>query len=87
VDLYVLQHHEAIIVKPLLSGVPTLHLGEITTAAPEKILVDIVAEPNLFRAQQDEIDLSYANALLEIPIDQAKMLHYARRRRRYDVVS
>lgn len=86
VDLYVLQHHEAIIIKPLLSGALTLTLGKITTAAAEKMLVDIVAEPNLFRAQQGEIDLIFANAFREIPIDQVKMLRYARQRRRYDAV-
>lgn len=52
VDLYILQYHQAIIIKPLLSGALTRALEEITTATPEKMLVDIVAEPNLFRAQQ-----------------------------------
>lgn len=86
VDLYVLQHHEAVIIKPLLSGAFTLPVGKFITAAPEKMLVDIVAEPNLFQAQQGELDLIFANALLEIPIDLAKILRYARRRRRYDAV-
>ncbi len=85
-DLYVLQHHEAIIVKPLLSGALTLSVGKFTTAAPEKMLVDIVAEPNLFRAQQGELDLVFANAFREIPIDLAKLLRYARRRSRHDKV-
>ena len=86
VDLYVRQHREAIIVKPLLSGALTLPVGKFTTAAPEKILVDIVAEPNLFRAQQGELDRIYANAFREIPINQTKMLRYARRRRKDEVV-
>jgi len=86
VDLYVLQHHEAVIIKPLLSGALTLPVGKLTTAAPEKMLVDIVAEPNLFRAQHGELDLIFANAFREVPIDQVKMLRYALRRRRYDVV-
>lgn len=86
VDLYVLQHHEAIIVKPLLSGALTLLVGKFITAAPEKMLVDIVAEPNLFRAQQEELEIIFANAFLEVLIYQAKMLRYARRRRRNDAV-
>ena len=86
VDLYVLQHHEAIIIKPLLSGALTLPVGKFITAAPEKMLVDIVAEPNLFRAQQGELELIFANAFREIPIDQVKMLQYAQHRRRYDAV-
>jgi len=86
VDLYVLQHHEAVIVKPLLSRALTLQLEELTTAAPEKMLVDIVVEPNLFRAQQGELDLIFTNAFRDAPINQVKMMRYARRRRRYDVV-
>ncbi len=86
VDLYVLQHHEAIIIKPLLSRALTLPVGKFTTAAPEKMLVDIVAEPNLFRAQQGELDLIFGNAFREISLDQVKMLRYAQRRHRYDAV-
>ena len=86
VDLYVLQHHEAIIIKPLLSGALTLPVGKFITAASEKMLVDIVAEPNLFRAQQGELEIIFANAFREVPIDVAKMLRYARRRRKDEVV-
>lgn len=86
VDLYVLQHHEAVIIKPLLSRVSTLPIGKFTNAAPEKMLVDIVAEPNLFRAQQGELDLIFANAFREVLLDQVKILRYARRRHKYDAV-
>lgn len=86
VDLYILPLHEAVIVKPLLSEAPILAAGEITAAAPEKILVDIVAEPNLFRAQQGELDRIYVNAFREIPVNQTKMLRYARRRRKEEAV-
>jgi hypothetical protein len=86
VNLYVMQHPEAIIVKPLLSGALTQLVGNIISAAPEKMLVDIVAEPNLFRAQQGEIELIFVNAFREVPIDRVKMMGYARRRRRYDAV-
>jgi len=86
VDLYVLPLNEAVVVKPLLSEAPTMTVGEISAAAPEKILVDIVAEPNLFRAQQGELDRIYANAFREIPLNQTKMLRYARRRRKDEVV-
>lgn len=86
VDLYILPLNEAVIVKPLLSEAPTITVGKIIAAAPEKILVDIVAEPDLFRAQQGELDRIYANAFREIPINQTKMLRYARRRRKDEVV-
>jgi hypothetical protein len=86
VDLYILPLNEAVIVKPLLSESPTFPIGKTTSAAPEKILVDIVAEPDIFRAQQGELDRIYANAFKEIRINQTKMLRYASRRRKYDVI-
>ena len=86
VELYILALNEAVIVKPLLSESPTLPIGKITSAAPEKILVDIVAEPQLFRAQQGELDRIYANVFKEVQINQTKMLRYASRRRKYDAV-
>lgn len=72
--------NEAIIIKPLLSGALTLPPGKITTATPEKMLVDIVAEPNLFRAQQGELELIFVNAFGEMPINLAKILQYAQLR-------
>ncbi len=86
VDLYILPLNEAVIVKPLRSESPTFPIGKITSAAPEKILVDIIAEPDLFRAQQGELDRIYANAFKEVRINQTKMLRYASRRRKYNVV-
>lgn len=86
VDLYILTLNESVIVKPLLSESPTFPIGKITSAAPEKILVDIVAEPDLFRAQQGELDRIYVNAFNEVRINQTKMLRYANRRRKYDAV-
>lgn len=86
VNLYILTLNESVIVKPLLTESPTFSVGKITSAAPEKILVDIVAEPDLFRAQQGELDRIYANAFNEVRINQTKMLRYANRRRKYDAV-
>jgi hypothetical protein len=87
VDLYILPLNEAVIVKPLVSEAPTVVIGKIVAAAPEKILVDIVAEPDLFRAQQGELDRIFSNAFREIQINQTKMLRYANRRRRQDIVN
>ncbi len=86
VELYVLPLHEAIIVKPLRSASPVVMAGAITIATPEKILVDIVAEPCLFRAQQAELSNIYHRAFESVGINQTKMLRYARRRHRYDIV-
>lgn len=87
VDLYILALNEAVIVKPIRSESPTFQIGKITSAAPEKILVDIVAEPEIFRAQQAELDRIYANAFKEVRINQTKMLRYASRRRRKEIVN
>lgn len=86
VDLYILTMNESVIVKPLLTEAPTFSIDKITSAAPEKILVDIVAEPDLFRAQQGELDRIYANAFNEVRINQTKILRYASRRRKRDAV-
>ncbi|MFN0213599.1 MAG: DUF6577 family protein [Saprospiraceae bacterium] len=80
--LYLLHLNEAIIIKPLLSESPTLTIGDIQTALPEKILVDLIAEPQLFQAQQGEIEEIFATAFQALPINQSKLLRYAARRRK-----
>lgn len=82
IDMYIASQNDALIVKPLLSGSPVIISEKHTLAAPEKILVDILAEPILFRAQQNEADRIYAHAFRELNINQSKMLRYARRRNR-----
>lgn len=86
IDRYIIGQNEAIIVKPLLSGSPVIISEKYTLAAPEKILVDILAEPILFRAQQNEAGRIYDHAFRELNINQSKMLRYARRRNRGHIV-
>lgn len=85
-DLYVLSLNEAIIVKPLVSEAPLMREGKITTAAPEKMLVDIVAEPDIFVAQQGELQHIFERMFSQILIHQNRMLRYARRRKREEQV-
>ena len=80
--LYVLSLNEAVIVKPLISEAPLIREGNITTASPEKILVDIVAEPDIFVAQQGELETIFGNAFSGILIHQNRLLRYARRRKK-----
>jgi len=80
--LYVLSQNEAVIVKPLVSEAPLMREGKITTAAPEKILVDIVAEQDIFVGQQGELEHIFENMFSQIPIHQNRLLRYARRRKR-----
>ncbi|MBL7793258.1 MAG: hypothetical protein JNK77_13090, partial [Saprospiraceae bacterium] len=82
----VLSLNEAIIVKPLVSEAPLMREGKITTAAPEKILVDIVAEPDIFVGQQGELEHIFENMFSQILIHQNRLLRYARRRKREEEV-
>ena len=86
VDLYILPLHEAILVKPLVSEAPLLQIGELASCGPEKILVDIAAEPELFRAQQGELEGIFENAFREITINQSRMRRYARRRNKLETI-
>lgn len=85
-ELYVLSQNEAVIVKPLVSEAPLMREGKITTAAPEKILVDIVAEPEIFVGQQGELGGIFENMFSQILIHQNRLLRYARRRKREEQV-
>lgn len=85
-ELYVLSRNEAVIVKPLVSEAPLMREGKITTAAPEKILVDIVAEPEIFVGQQGELEHIFENMFSQILIHQNRLLRYARRRKREEQV-
>lgn len=85
-ELYLLQINEAIIIKPLVKEAPITLIDDIKTAMPEKILVDIVAEPGLFQAQQAELEDIFSNAFQEIPVNQSKMLRYAGRRKKSSAI-
>lgn len=85
-ELYVLSLNEAIIVKPLVSEAPLMREVKITAAAPEKMLVDIVAEPDIFVAQQGELEHIFENMFSQILIHQNRLLRYARRRKREEQV-
>jgi hypothetical protein len=85
-ELYLLHLNEAIIIKPLVKEAPMRSDDGILTAMPEKILVDIVAEPDLFQAQQGELEDIFNVAFQELPINQSKMLRYAGRRRKQQAV-
>jgi len=85
-ELYVLSLNEAVIVKPLISEAPLMQGGKITTATPEKILVDIVAEPDIFVAQQGELEHIFQNIFSQILVHQNRLLRYARRRKKEEHV-
>lgn len=85
-ELYVLSLNEAVIVKPLVSEAPLMRECKITTATPEKMLVDIVAEPDIFVGQQGELEYIFENMFSQIRIHQNRLLRYARRRKREEQI-
>jgi hypothetical protein len=85
-DLYVLSQNDAVIVKPLVSEAPLMRAWNITTATPEKMLVDIVAEPDIFVGQQGELEHIFENIFSQILVHQNRLLRYARRRKREEQV-
>lgn len=85
-ELYVLSLNEAIIVKPLVSEAPLAQEGKITTASLEKILVDIVADSEIFAAQQGELAYIFEAIFSQLLVHQNRLLRYARRRKQEEKV-
>lgn len=84
-DTAVFQHYIAslndpIIIKPLISESPINDDGKIPVPALEKFMVDMVADQNLYAAQQAELDFIYESILTKYYISVAKVKRYARRR-------
>lgn len=77
---YISNFTEAIIIKPLISEAPIMEQEGIKVATIEKLLVDSVADKELFAAQQGELDYIYRNAWSKYNININKLKRYARRR-------
>jgi len=77
---YIAGHDDPIIIMPLISESPINQDGKIPIPTLEKFLVDMVADKNLYAAQQAELDFIYENALNKYAISVSKIKRYARRR-------
>lgn len=77
---YISNFNEAIIVKPLITEAPLLEQEGIILASFEKLLVDCIADKDLFAAQQDELEFIYKTAFSKYNINVNKLKRYARRR-------
>ena len=77
---YISNFNEAIIIKPLITEAPLLEQDGITLASFEKLLVDCIADKDLFAAQQDELEFIYKTAFSKYNINVNKLKRYARRR-------
>lgn len=81
-DLYVSDAEKPIIIRPLVSEAPMEPKGKYAVPMLEKLLVDMLADPVLFAAQQGELRDIFANALSRYNVNYLKMKRYAVRRNR-----
>ena len=72
----------AIIIKNLNSEAPIQKWNNINVPTLEKILVDIIADDELFAAQQGELEFIFKSAFDKYNINESKMKRYASRRNR-----
>lgn len=82
-----LSNDEPFIVKHMISESPLNKLDKIEIPSLEKILVDIIADGEIFTAQQAESDIIYRTAFEKYEINTAKLKRYAQRRNRASEVS
>ena len=85
-DRYIQSLDEAIIVKNMVSEAPLMEAQKIVVPALEKLLVDMLADTNLFSAQQNETEFIMKTAMNKFAINEMKMKRYALRRNRENEV-
>lgn len=83
---YIVNFNEVIIVQSMISESPIIELGGVKIASLEKLLVDCVADKNLFAAQQSEIDFIFKAASNKYSINVNKIRRYARRRNQLEKI-
>ena len=83
---YIANFNEVIIVQSLISESPIIEQGGIKIAPLEKLLVDCVADKDLFAAQQNEIEFIFKTARSKYSINTSKIKRYARRRNQLDKI-
>lgn len=84
---YVAFEHEPLIIQPLLTEAPLLGSGEVAMPSLEKLLVDLACEKAIYSAFQGaELRYIYQNAFAAYQIRIDRMLRYADRRRRRDLI-
>lgn len=71
---------ESIIVKNLITEAPLLEKNKIMIPTVEKILIDLIADKDIFSAQQSELDTIYLTARTKYTLSIAKLNRYAMRR-------
>ncbi|MGE9310901.1 DUF6577 family protein [Niabella sp. CJ426] len=77
---YIANFNEVIIVQSLISESPIIEQSGIKIAPLEKLLVDCIADKDLFSAQQSEIEYIFKTARSKYSINTSRIKRYARRR-------
>ena len=85
-DLYINNSDDVIIIKQLVSEAPLIETKNIVIPSLEKLLVDMIADTNLYAAQQGELDFIYGTAFEKFEVNQNKMKRYAQRRNKENEV-
>ena len=83
---YIQNLADVVIVKNLVSEAPLAEVQKIVIPALEKLLVDMLADTNLFSAQQSETEFIMKTAMEKFAINELKMKRYALRRNRENEV-
>lgn len=84
-------HHGAsaeapIIIKPLIGEAPLQQEAPYKTASLEKVIVDLIADQDLFFAFQEELAYIIKSAFEKYAINRDKLRRYARRRNKIEKV-
>jgi hypothetical protein len=82
-EKYIGNHDTAIIVTPMVSESPTIQISGIVCASLEKLLVDCLANPIMFGAQQNELGTIFQGAM-RYKVNINAMKRYARRRNKHN---
>lgn len=75
-----------IVVRTLVSEAPLQTIQNFPTVSLEKLLVDTLTDPEFEFLQGTEIERIFENALSRYPVNLSKMLRYADRKRKKDIV-
>ncbi len=84
---YVASKKEPIIITSLITEAPIEEIDGVKTATLEKVLVDICSNETLFSSQQGaELTRIYETAFEKYTISETKLLRYATRRNKKEVI-
>ena len=83
---YISNFNEVIIVQSLITESPITEINGVKIASLEKLLVDCVADKDLFAAQQSEINFIFKTANSKYAVNSSKIRRYARRRNQSDKI-